>query len=37
VNNLGLVSPAGLRVGVSDHVAQFVDQFIKAYQSVNPR
>jgi len=36
VNNLGLVGASGLKLAVSDHVAQFVDQFIKAYQSVNP-
>ena len=37
VNSLGMVSPAGLRLAVSDRVAQFVDQFVKAYQSVNPK
>jgi hypothetical protein len=37
VNNLGLVGATGLRVAVSDHVSQFVDQFIKAYQSVNSK
>ncbi len=36
VNNLGLVGSAGLKVAIADHVSQFVDQFIKAYQSVNP-
>jgi hypothetical protein len=37
VNSLGMVSGAGLRVVISDRVAQFVDQFIRAYQSVNPK
>jgi hypothetical protein len=37
VNTLGMVSGAGLRVTISDRVAQFVDQFVKAYQSVNPK
>lgn len=37
VNSLGLVSGTGLRLAVSDRVAQFVDQFVKAYQSVNPK
>ena len=36
VNNLGLVGAAALKPAVTDHVTQFVDQFIKAYQSVNP-
>ena len=35
LNNLGMVSAAGLKLAVGDHVTQFVDQFIKAYQSVN--
>ena len=37
VNSLGMVSGAGLRVAITDRVAQFVDQFIRAYQSVNPK
>lgn len=37
LNTLGLVSSSGLRVAVTDRVAQFVDQFIRAYQSVNPK
>jgi hypothetical protein len=37
VNSLGMVSGAGLRVAIGDRVAQFVDQFISAYQSVNPK
>ena len=37
VNNLGMVGAAGLRVAITDHVSQFVDQFITAYQSVNPK
>ena len=37
VNRLGLVSPDGLRRAVSDRVGELVDQFTRAYQSVNPR
>jgi hypothetical protein len=37
LDRLGLVSPSGLRMAVSDRVAEFVDQFIRAYQSVNPK
>jgi len=37
LNTLGMVSGAGLRVAVADRVAQLVDQFIGAYQSVNPK
>jgi hypothetical protein len=37
LNSLGMVSGPGLRVAIGDRVAQFVDQFIKAYQSVNPK
>jgi hypothetical protein len=37
LNRLGLVSPAALRTAVSDRVDEFVDQFIRAYQSVNPK
>lgn len=32
-----VADPGGLRTTVSDRVAQFVDQFIRAYQSVNPK
>lgn len=37
LNSLGLVSGSGLRQAVADRVAQFVDQFVRAYQSVNPK
>jgi hypothetical protein len=37
VNNLGLVGATGLHVAITDHVSQFVDQFIRAYQSVNSK
>jgi hypothetical protein len=37
VNSLGMVSGAGLKVAIGDRVAQFADQFIRAYQSVNPK
>jgi hypothetical protein len=37
VNRLGLVSPKLLRSSVTDRVGEFVDQFIRAYRSVNPR
>jgi type IV pilus biogenesis protein CpaD/CtpE len=37
VNSLGLISGAGLRAAIADRVAQFADQFIRAYQSVNPK
>jgi hypothetical protein len=37
VNRLGLVSPEGLRVAVSGRVGDLVDQFVRAYQSVNPK
>jgi len=37
LNSLGMVGGTGLRATISDRVAQFVDQFIKAYQSVNPK
>ena len=35
VNRLGLVSPEGLRRAVTDRVDELVDQFVRAYQSVN--
>jgi len=37
LNSLGMVSGPGLKVAISDRVTQFVDQFIRAYQSVNPK
>jgi len=37
LNSLGLVSGPGLKVAIGDRVAQFVDQFVRAYQSVNPK
>jgi hypothetical protein len=37
VSRLGLVDPGRLRAAVTDRVAEFVDQFIRAYQSVNPK
>ena len=37
LNRLGLVSPNVLRTAVSDRVGEFVDQFIRAYQAVNPK
>jgi hypothetical protein len=37
VNRLGLVSPDGLRRAVSDRVGELVDQFVRAYQSVNAK
>jgi hypothetical protein len=37
LNRLGMVDPNGLRVAVSARVSEFVDQFIRAYQSVNPK
>ena len=37
VSRLGLVSPDGLRRVVSDRVGELVDQFVRAYQSVNPK
>lgn len=35
VNSLGLSGPDRLRTGVGDRVGEFVDQFIRAYRSVN--
>ncbi len=37
LDRLGLASTAVLRAGVVDRVGEFVDQFIKAYRSVNPK
>jgi len=37
VNRLGMASTGQLRLAVTDRVAQFVDQFVKAYQSVNAK
>ena len=37
LDRLGLASTGALRVNVVGRVDEFVDQFIKAYQSVNPR
>jgi hypothetical protein len=36
VDRLGLVSPDGLRRAVTDRVGELVDQFVRAYRSVNP-
>jgi hypothetical protein len=36
VNSLGMSGPDRLRTGVSDRVAEFADQFIRAFRSVNP-
>jgi hypothetical protein len=35
VNSLGMAGPDRLRTGVSERVAEFVDQFIRAYKAVN--
>ena len=37
VNSLGLTGPDRLRSAVGDRVNEFVDQFIRAYRSVNPK
>jgi hypothetical protein len=37
LNRLGMSDPGGLRVVVNGRVEEFVDQFIKAFQSVNPK
>jgi hypothetical protein len=37
VNTLGLVGPDRLRAAVNERVAAFVDQFVVAYRSVNPK
>jgi hypothetical protein len=36
MNSLGLSGPDRLRMAVSDRVAEFVDQFGRAYRAVNP-
>jgi len=36
MNSLGLTGPDRLRMAVSDRVAEFVDQFGRAYRAVNP-
>jgi hypothetical protein len=35
VNSLGMAGPDRLRMAVSDRVAEFVDQFVRAYRAVN--
>ena len=37
VNRLGLADSGRLRAAVNDRVTEFVDQFISAYRSVNPK
>ena len=37
VNRLGMASGDRLRPNVADRVGEFVDQFIRAYRSVNPK
>jgi len=37
LNRLGLVDAGRLRAVVNDRVTEFVDQFISAYRSVNPK
>ena len=36
VNSLGMSGPERLRAGVSDKVAEFADNFVRAFRSVNP-
>ena len=36
VNSLGMSGPDRLRAGVSDKVAEFADNFVRAFRSVNP-
>ena len=36
VNSLGMSGPDRLRTGVSDKVAEFADNFVRAFRSVNP-
>jgi hypothetical protein len=36
VNSLGLSGPDRLRASVSDKVAEFADNFVRAFRSVNP-
>ena len=37
VNSLGLTGPDRLRAAVTARVDEFVDQFVRAYRSVNPK
>jgi hypothetical protein len=37
LNRLGLASATALRASITDRVDEYVDQFIRAYQSVNPK
>jgi hypothetical protein len=37
VNSLGMSGPDRLRPAVSDKVAEFTDNFVRAFRSVNPR
>ena len=37
LNRLGLVSGNGLRAAITDRVDMFVDQFVAAFRSVNPK
>jgi len=37
LNRLGLAGPTIVRSAVTDRVTEFVDQFIAAYRSVNPK
>jgi hypothetical protein len=37
LNRLGLADSGRLRAAVNDRVTEFVDQFISAYRSVNPK
>lgn len=37
LNRLGLVDSGRLRAAVNDRVTEFVEQFISAYRSVNPK
>ena len=36
VNSLGMSGPDRLRISVSDKVAEFADNFVRAFRSVNP-
>ncbi|MEP7304442.1 MAG: hypothetical protein ABJA98_02880 [Acidobacteriota bacterium] len=36
VNSLGMSGPERLRAGVTDKVAEFADNFVRAFRSVNP-
>ena len=37
VNSLGMSGPDRLRTGVTDKVAEFADNFVRAFRSVNPK